>query len=193
MKLLASILSSSDPDVIGQLVRDGGVVAYPTEAVFGLGCDPYNAKAVACIHQMKQRNADMGFLLIASEFQHVETLIDTKRVPFAVLEKAKSSWPGPITWIFPASPIVPKWVTGAHNGIALRVTAHPPTAALCRSFGGALVSTSANPHGKPPARTLQEALCYFPAGLVAAMDAEVGTASRPTPIMDALTGKVIRE
>jgi L-threonylcarbamoyladenylate synthase len=193
MQLLSSIQSSADPDVIAQYVRDGEVVAYPTEAVFGLGCDPHNAKAVACIHQMKQRSADKGFLLIASEFQHLEALIDTRMVPYAVLEKAKSSWPGPITWIFPASSIVPKWVTGTHTGIALRVTAHPPTAALCRSFGGALVSTSANPHGEPPARTMKEALCYFPVGLVAAMDAEVGTASRPTPILDALTGKVIRE
>ncbi|MFC5524103.1 L-threonylcarbamoyladenylate synthase [Polaromonas jejuensis] len=190
---MTSTISSSDPDDIAQALREGGVVAYPTEAVFGLGCDPQNAKAVACIHQIKQRSADQGFLLVGAEFRHVEAFIDIKRVPSAVLARAKSSWPGPTTWIFPASSIVPKWVMGRHSGIALRVTAHAPAAALCRAFDGALVSTSANPHGEPPARTLQEALRYFPVELAAAMDAEVGAALRPTPIMDALTGKVVRE
>ena len=100
---MTSTISSSNPDDIAQAVRAGGVVAYPTEAVFGLGCDPHNAKAVACIHQIKQRNADQGFLLIGAEFRHVEAFIDIKRVPPAVLARAKSSWPGPTTWIFPAS------------------------------------------------------------------------------------------
>jgi L-threonylcarbamoyladenylate synthase len=104
----------------------------------------------------------------------------------------KASWPGPNTWIFPRTAQVPDWVAGAHAGIALRVTAHEPAAALCRAWGGALVSTSANPHGSPPARSAQQALDYFGDALDGVLDGPLGGQERPTVIRDALTGAIIR-
>lgn len=173
-------------------LRQGGVLAYPTEAVFGLGCDPHDHVAFERIFALKQRPATQGVLLIASDFAQVEHYVDLAKVPAEVMTQARASWPGPFTWIFPRSGKVPGWVAGAHAGIALRVTAHGPAAALCRAFGGALVSTSANPHGAPPARDVATLQAYFGDELDGVLDAPLGGASQPTTIRDALTGAIIR-
>jgi len=173
-------------------LRKGGVIAYPTEAVFGLGCDPHNRDAFARIFELKQRPAAQGVLLIAADFAQIAHYVDMAKVPAGVLAQARASWPGPFTWVFPRSAQVPEWVAGAHEGIALRVTAHEPAAALCRAFGGALVSTSANPHGQPPARDLVTLDTYFGDALDGVIDAPLGGATTPTTIRDALTGAIIR-
>ncbi|MEO5829448.1 MAG: Sua5/YciO/YrdC/YwlC family protein, partial [Rhodanobacter sp.] len=118
--------------------------------------------------------------------------IDFAAVPEAVLQQVRASWPGPNTWIFPRSAAVPDWVAGNHAGIALRITAHAPAAALCRAFGGALVSTSANPHGQPPARAAQVVADYFGDALDGLLDAPLGGQLSPTVIRDALSGAIIR-
>lgn len=174
------------------VLREGGVIAYPTEAVFGLGCDPHNQAAFERIFVLKQRPATQGVLLIAADFTQVAHYVDMTQVPASVLTQVKATWPGPFTWVFPRSAQVPDWVAGAHEGIALRVTAHGPAAALCRAFGGALVSTSANPHGQPPARDLATLTAYFGDALDGAVDAPLGGATQPTTIRDALTGAIIR-
>jgi len=182
----------ADVDPAAALMRRGGVLAYPTEAVFGLGCDPHNLDAFERLFALKQRPPAQGVLLIASDFAQVERYIDLAAVPAGVLAQVRESWPGPYTWIFPRSPEVPDWVAGAHAGIALRVTAHAPAAALCRAYGGAIVSTSANPHGQPPARSADVAAGYFGAALDGLLDAPTGEQERPTVIRDALSGAIIR-
>jgi L-threonylcarbamoyladenylate synthase len=174
------------------LLRDGGVLAYPTEAVFGLGCDPHNQAAFERIFALKQRPSTQGVLLIAADFAQVEHYVDMAKVPHGVMAQVRASWPGPFTWVFPRSAEVPDWVAGAHPGIALRVTGHAPAAALCRAFGGALVSTSANLHGKPPARDLATLTEYFGDALDGMVDAPLGGAAQPSTIRDALTGAIIR-
>lgn len=181
-----------DIDAAAALVRRGGVLAYPTEAVFGLGCDPHNHDAFQRLFALKQRPATQGVLLIAESVAQVMRYIDLPRVPGEVMAQVRASWPGPNTWIFPRSPDVPEWIAGAHEGIALRVTAHAPAAALCRAFGGALVSTSANPHGHPPARSAEVLLEYFGGRLEGILDAPLGRLERPTMIRDALSGAIIR-
>ena len=179
-------------DAAAALLRAGGVLAYPTEAVYGLGCDPHDRAAFEKIFALKQRPATQGVLLIAADFAQVERYIDLAQVPDEVVAQVRASWPGPHTWIFPRSKDVPDWVAGAHAGIALRVTAHPPAAALCRAYGGALVSTSANPHGEPPAKSAQTVRDYFGDALDGLLDAPLGAQDRPTTIRDALTGAIIR-
>ncbi|BFI97491.1 MAG: Sua5/YciO/YrdC/YwlC family protein [Rhodanobacter sp.] len=174
------------------LLRRGGVLAYPTEAVYGLGCDPHHREAFDRIFALKQRPATQGVLLIAADYEQVRRYIDLDRVPSTVLADVRASWPGPHTWIFPRSAAVPAWVAGTHAGIALRITAHEPAAALCRAFGGALVSTSANPHGEPPAKSAQTVRDYFGAALDGLLDAPLGAQDRPSTIRDALTGAIIR-
>jgi L-threonylcarbamoyladenylate synthase len=179
-------------DAAATVLHHGGVLAYPTEAVFGLGCDPHDRAAFDHVFALKGRPATQGVLLIAATFEQVEPYIDFASVPVAVLEHVRASWPGPNTWVFPRSARVPDWVAGAHPGIALRVTAHGPAAALCRAFGRPLVSTSANPHGEPPARDLPTLERYFGDRLDAALDAPLGGLDRPTVIRDALSGAIIR-
>jgi L-threonylcarbamoyladenylate synthase len=171
-------------------LRQGGVIAYPTEAVYGLGCDPANRHAVARLFELKQRPPEQGVLLIAADFAQVEKFIGS--VPADALARARASWPGPHTWVFPRSPSTPAWLTGAHAGIALRVTAHAPTIELCRAFGGAVVSTSANRHGAAPARTAADVRSAFGSELAYILDAPTGGLERPTPIRDAVSGGTFR-
>jgi len=185
--------SLTELDAAAALLKAGGVLAYPTEAVFGLGCAPHDQVAFERLFALKQRPPTQGVLLIAADFAQAEPYIDLAKVPEDVLRDIQASWPGPYTWVFPRSAAVPSWVAGGHEGVALRVTAHAPAAALCRAYGGALVSTSANPHGQPPARSAQSVAGYFAASLDGLLDAPLGGQTRPTVIRDALTGAVLRE
>ncbi|MEO6799805.1 MAG: Sua5/YciO/YrdC/YwlC family protein [Rhodanobacter sp.] len=179
-------------DRAAALVHGGGVLAYPTEAVFGLGCDPHDRTAFDRLFALKHRPATQGVLLIAANFGQVERYIDIAAVPADVMLQVQASWPGPHTWIFPRSTQVPEWIAGSHAGIALRVTAHAPAAALCHAWGGALVSTSANPHGQPAARTAQVVAEYFGDALDGLLEAPLGNQRSPTMIRDAMSGAIIR-
>ena len=171
-------------------LRQGGVIAYPTEAVYGLGCDPSDAAAVVRLFALKQRPATQGVLLIAADFAQVEKFIGA--APAAAVARARASWPGPQTWVLPRSPSTPPWLAGAHDGIALRVTAHALAARLCRAFGAAIVSTSANRHGEPPARSAAEVRSAFADELAYILDGPTGGLERPTPIRNAVDGEMIR-
>lgn len=184
--------SLSELDDAAALLHGGGVLAYPTEAVFGLGCDPLDATAFERLFALKQRAPTQGVLLIAADFAQIERYIDADKVTDEIVQRALDTWPGPHTWIFPRSAEVPAWVAGAHAGIALRITAHEPAAALCRAFGGALVSTSANPHGEPPARSTRTVQSYFGAALDGVLDAPLGGQGNPSVIRDVLSGAIIR-
>jgi L-threonylcarbamoyladenylate synthase len=173
-------------------LRAGGVVAYPTEAVWGLGCDPRNEQAFRRLFALKERPPTQGVLLIAGDFEHVMSYIDFAATPAAAIDRARATWPGPHTWIFPRSLHIPGWIAGSHAGIALRVTAHPIAASLCRAFGGALVSTSANRHGEAPALSAADAKRMFSDELDAILNGEIGGLERPTPIRDAISGALVR-
>ena len=184
-------MDSSLTEVVAAL-HAGGVVAYPTEAVYGLGCDPQNRSACERLFAIKRRPPSQGVLLIAAELASLQKYIDLAAVPAAAMARAVATWPGPHTWIFPRAPDAPAWLAREHAGIAVRVTAHAPAAGLCRAFGGALVSTSANRHGEPPARTFAEVSAVFGTELDAILNGPVGGLERPTPIRDAISGAVVR-
>src|SRR5690606_26822027 len=132
----------------------GGVIAYPTEAVWGLGCDPFDAAAVLRLLAVKQRHVDKGLILVASRPAQLDGLADWDALPRDRRDAVFASWRGPNNWIVPATTRVRRWIAGAHDGVAMRVSAHPVVAALCAAFDGVLVSTSANRAGEPPARTV---------------------------------------
>jgi len=170
--------------------RSGGVIAYPTEAVFGLGCDPFDLHAVLRILRIKRRRMELGVILIGAEFSHVEPFI--AGADHSMLDRALATWPGPHTWLFPAAPMVPAWIRGAHRTVALRVTAHPIAAALCRQIGGAVVSTSANVHDQAAARTALAVKLHFGDAVDFVLDGVAGPARYPTEIRDGATGRVVR-
>jgi L-threonylcarbamoyladenylate synthase len=172
------------------ILHKGEVIAYPTEAVYGLGCDPFNKEAVKRLLKLKRRHDAKGFILIAASWRQVEDLV--KPLPINRLEGILATWPGPVTWIFPASPKVPAWIKGEHATVAIRVSAHRTVQAICKSFGGPIVSTSANLSGFPPARTRKELLKQFASSIGFIVCGRVGRLIGPTPIYDAVSGKMIR-
>ena len=171
-------------------LRNGGVIAYPTEAVYGLGCDPLNVDAIALLLQLKHRALRKGFILIAAEWQQVQHFVEP--IDPQALAHVFASWPGPVTWAFPASPEAPAWIRGAHTTVAVRVTNHPLAKALCARFGAALVSTSANVEGHPPMRDEKMLRMTFGAKIDKILPGKVGGALHPTEIRDAITGEVLR-
>ena len=185
-------MSDAGLDDCLRALRAGGVVAYPTEAVYGLGCNPHDRTAFDRLFAIKRRPPTHGVLLIAADLDQVRPYIDEAAVSAEAMQRVLATWPGPSTWIFPRAASVPAWLAGSHAGIALRVTAHEPAAALCRAFGGALVSTSANRHGEPPARSAEAVNAAFGDEIDAILNAPVGGLERPTPIRDAMTGDWVR-
>jgi len=179
-------------DAAARLLHDGGVIAYPTEAVWGLGCDPFNEAAVLRLLAIKQRDVSKGLILIAGGHAQLDGLLDWSTLPAERVAAIQASWPGPSTWIVPATTRVPRWITGAHAGVAVRVSAHPLVAALCGKFGGPLVSTSANRAGAPPAFRRAELDPELLGLLEGVSEGETGGLTSPTAIRDALTGAVLR-
>jgi len=170
-------------------LHSGDIIAYPTEAVYGLGCDPFNQTATTKLCQLKHRPRSKGLILIAADWSQVKTL--TAPIPLERFDAITSTWPGPNTWVFPASNIAPAWITGDHNTIAIRITDHPTATALCRAFNGPLVSTSANLSDQAPATNIDVLHKTFPTTPI--VEGALGTLTKPTPIREALTGKLLRE
>lgn len=173
-----------------RVVRGGGIVAYPTEAVYGLGCDPLDPFAVLRILALKNRSLDEGLILIAARFDQLEPFL----VPLdaETRKRVAATWPGPVTWLLPARPETPEWLTGRHDTLAVRVTAHPQAAALADAADTALVSTSANVSGRRPARSAVAARRMFGDAVDYYLAGEVGGLAQPTEIRDGGTGRVVR-
>ena len=170
----------------------GGVIAYPTEGVWGLGCNPMDDATVTRLLTIKQRDIAKGLILIAADEQQLAPYVDLDALPRERLMEVRVSWPGPNTWIVPAAPAAPRWITGDHDGIAVRVTAHPVVRALCDAFGGALVSTSANLAGQPAPCMRVELDPRVVAGVDAVCSGETLGRQQPSSIRDARSGDTVR-
>jgi len=177
---------------IGNVLRHGGVIAYPTEGVWGLGCDPFHEAAVMRILALKVRPVEKGLILIAAGMDQVEAL--TANLDPAYKSLLDESWPGPNTWLLPDdNNLIPAWIKGEFSTVAIRVTDHPVAAALCSAFGGMLVSTSANPADLPPAKTREEVQAYFPEGIDQIVPGELGGQQGPSTIRDLMSQQVFRQ
>jgi L-threonylcarbamoyladenylate synthase len=166
----------------------GDILAYPTEAVYGLGCDPLNETAVLKLLALKQRPIEKGLILIASDFAQLEPFLE---VDEKILRRVLPTWPGAVTWVMPTQAWVPKWLTGEHQSLAVRVTAHPLAKALCQYSKMPLVSTSANPSSKKPAMNPLQVRNYF-AGQVKIIVGATGGNKNTTSIYNAKTGECLR-
>ena len=171
-----------------RILLGGGVVAYPTEGAFGLGCLPDSAAAVARILNMKQRDPGMGLVLIAATVSQLDPWIDRRRID----RPLESSAERPVTWVVPASANLPYWISGDHDGVAVRLVAHPVAAALCDAANSALVSTSANRSGRRPARNRHVLRRHFGDLVDFVVPGELGPARGPSEIRRYETGTTLR-
>lgn len=168
------------------VIRQGGIVAYATEYCFGLGCDPMNRGAVTRLLRLKRRPANKGLIVLAADADQLARYVTVIPKP------AAATWPGPHTWLLEPHPHVPRWLTGKNPCLATRITSHPQAARLCRAAGMAIISTSANRSRQRPARSHREVLRRFGAGIDYVLPGRVGALGAPTPIHDAVTGKIVR-
>ncbi len=172
------------------VINDGGIVAYPTESVYGLGCDPFNQQAVEQLLLLKQRPVEKGMIMIASHVQHVLPLIKPQRPDD--LARALKTWPGHNTWIFPKTSGVPFWVSGKHESIAVRVSKHPVVIQLCEQLNGPLISTSANLSNQGNLNSIKDIESTFGDKIDCYIDAPTGDEKKPSTIRDAHSGAILR-
>ncbi len=170
-------------------LQQGRLIAYPTEAVYGLGCDPLNKAAVMDLLKIKQRPVHKGLILIASDFSQLQAFI---RPTPDMLQRIMPSWPGPITWVIPAQLWVPAYLKGAHQSLAVRVSAHPVVQQLCTHYGGAIVSTSANISNLAPARTAVEVRKQISTDDIFILPNAITQQNNPTAIYNAQDGHCLR-
>lgn len=169
--------------------RRGGLIAYPTESCYGLGCDPRNARAVKRLLRLKGRPQSKGLILIAERFSRLQPYL----APLTALQRQTvfPTWPGPHTWLMPVSRKTPRWLRGKYATLAVRVSAHSGAAALCHVLGSALVSTSANRAGLKPLKTHAACLKAF-GSQVLVVSGRIGKRKKPSTIQDLASGRVIR-
>ena len=172
-------------------LKSGKVISYPTEAVWGLGCDPYNEKAVKRLLALKNREVSKGLILVAANLDQISSLIE----PLSEDHKAilESSWPGPTTWLIPdQSDFFPSWIKGQHDSVAIRVSDHKLVRDLCLKFGGLIVSTSANFAGEPEIRERKKIEDVFGDKIDYVVGGELGNKHSTSEIRDIITGKKLR-
>ena len=175
---------------LADILREGGVIAYPTEAVWGLGCDPFNESAVRRILTLKSRPESKGLILVAGAQEELTpwvTILDS-----ASAQRLVSFNGTPTSWVVPDTQITPSWVRGEHNSVAIRLSQHKPVQRLCAAFKGVIVSTSANPSGRAPAMNTDEVCAYFGNKIDALFHAPLGEASQPSQVRDILTNQLFR-
>ena len=174
-----------------RLFEEGGVFAYPTESVFGLGCDPLNPDAMARILEIKQRPVEKGMILVAASLEQL--------MPWIVLPKGAARRrittvrAHPTTWLVPAAPDTPHWITGDHTQIAVRITTFAPVVALCESVDSPIVSTSANRAGHPALRTGIQVRKALGDQLDTIVPGGTGGGVRPSEIVDLKSGAILRK
>ena len=167
------------------------MIGYPTEAVWGLGCDPYQRGAVERLLDLKQRSVDKGLILVAAGLDQLDPLLQS--LAPAQRSQLELSWPGPTTWLIPdPDNWIPRWIKGEHGSVAVRVSDHLQTAALCRAFGGMLVSTSANLAGRDAARSAEQVRQSFGRQLDYLLPGALSGRTQPSAIRDLSSGATLR-
>ncbi len=169
-------------------LQQGQIIAYPTEGVYGLGCDPLQETVVMELLALKQRPVSKGLILIAADWAQLVDYIEV--LDDVTMEKIKNT--KNTTWLFTKTAKVPDWIAGKHPSIAVRVIQHPIAQVLCQAFGRPIVSTSANISNEPAARDAKEVAALFANTIACIVEGVVGGLGKPTTIRDASTGQIIR-
>lgn len=189
-----SVKQDSQIDQASKILAQGGVIAYPTEAVYGLGCDPTNESSIKKILQLKQREKEKGLILVAENFEQLKPYL--KPLEDKIEKKLLDSWhnsSSAITWLVPVKETTSDYLTGQFSTIAVRVSHHPVVKKLCHKFNGAIVSTSANISTQEAARTSQQVKQIFENEIDFIVEGETDINANPSEIRDAISDKIIRQ
>ncbi|WP_438462315.1 L-threonylcarbamoyladenylate synthase [Marinomonas sp. PE14-40] len=185
------MIITSDPIIIADILNQGGIIAYPTEAVWGLGCNPHNQASVIKLLNIKSRPMHKGMILVAGDKAHLAPWL--VQLSPELQTKLTTHYLSPTSWIVPDQDIAPTWVRGEHQSIALRLSQHEGVQAICQAFKACIVSTSANPAGLDPALSLEQVLAYFRDNIDAVFDVPLGQSKQPSQIKSLLDDQVIRQ
>tara|TARA_B100000686_G_scaffold189746_1_gene196422 strand:+ start:864 stop:1415 length:552 start_codon:yes stop_codon:yes gene_type:complete len=173
-----------------EYLKNGKIIAYPTETVFGIGCDPYQEHVVERIFHLKNRPPTKKFILISSSYDQLEEVIDTKKITDEVL----NSWPGPNTWLVPPNTKLPKWLISEENGlIAVRVSEHNAVKEICEKFGKPIISTSANLYKSENLKNYKDVENIFSEKIDYLVIGDTGKYKNPSIIRNMLTGEIVRK
>ena len=175
-------------------LRTQGVIAYPTESVFGLGCDPDCDISIQKILELKKRPVSKGLILIAANIEQLNNYADFDSLSDDQLSQIKKTWPGAFTWVVPANKNLSKLISGDFGTVAVRVSTHSVVQDLCIEFGKPLISTSANLSGLEAcinAKQVQNMFADNPL-LDCIIDADVSGLGSPSQIWNAKTGLRLR-
>ncbi|MCP5147469.1 MAG: Sua5/YciO/YrdC/YwlC family protein [Pseudomonadales bacterium] len=184
------MLSSLDLQLGRDALAAGGVVACPTEAVWGLSCDPWDERAVMRLLELKRRPVSKGLILVAATESQLQFLL--QHLSPEQRGQLSAGWPGPVTWLIPHRGRIPPWISGDHDTVAVRVSGHPVVNALCAAWGGPLVSSSANRAGAQAPRAAFQVRRYFGERLDYILAGAVGGSARPSVIRDLASGRILR-
>lgn len=190
MKQQQGILSRWQLERISRTLKHGGVIAYPTESVYGLGCDPYNQKSLQRILDIKGRSPDKGLIILVSKIEQALPFIAVPDVD--QLAKFNSREPRATTWLMPIKTGLSRLLCGNHQKLAVRLTSHPIPKAICDYTGQALVSTSCNLQGKTEMKTTSEVRSRMGLKVEQVIAGQCGM-QKPSRIVDLLSGQVIRD
>ena len=183
-------MSYSSLRKLSAYLKKGGLLAYPTESCYGLGCIPTSVRAVRRLVRLKKRPQHKGMIVIGANLKQLKTQID---VPSNEIEMLlEREWPAPKTFLLPAKKNVLSVLRGSkRNKLAVRVPAHEAARYLCKALNTPLVSTSCNRAGKRPCKTEREVRRQFGRD-VRIIRGLIGKQKQPSQIIDALSGKRLR-
>ena len=185
MKIIKAELKEHPGSWVNQTVeclKRGGIIGYPTETVYGIGGDATNGEVIGMIQELKGRDARIPMLVLVARSSDIIPFVRT------ISEKAKSLmhrfWPGPLTLVFEALPVMPETILSEGRRLGIRVSPDPVSDALVRAFRKPLISTSANPHGEKPAQSASEVSDYFGDSLDMIVDGGERIGGVPSTILD---------
>lgn len=175
-----------------RVTADGRLIAFRTDTFYGVGADPFNPAALELINALKGRDGK-PILVLAANPSDAERLLAERTRTFELL--AARHWPGALTLVAAARAGVPKLLTAGTSTVGVRLPADDEARTIVRACGGLLTATSANPAGRPPARTAAEVAAYFPEGLGVVLDGGAARTEQPSTIVDVTSPvpRLIRE
>ncbi|PPI86517.1 L-threonylcarbamoyladenylate synthase [Candidatus Pantoea edessiphila] len=185
------IIFSSIEKCIKEL-KQNGIIIYPTEAVFGLGCNPESKTAVKKLIILKNRSPNKGFILIAANYDQLKSYVADDKISAFQRNYMFSRWPGHVTFIVPTLPKTPKWIIGNFDSVAIRISKNPYVRKLCTKFGKPIISTSANLSNQNPCRTFEDVVKQFGQSFPILFGSTCGL-KHPSEIRNIITGDLIRQ